>query len=242
MIYAFRNFKRNTMLNLTAQSVRHFDPNARIIATTFYEENYDDEYSELEPLLSFIDEFKFKTKYPNTSGRPVDALDQSNGKVGITSGVGNPNNHFFFSEGYNAVWEVLKNDNPKKVLMLGEDHFFTTGAVIQELKENENNFAIAYGSWCWWGYEPKWASGSCVCFDLEILKNIFPLPSPSDIRHGDGQPVYYIEGYLYQILARIPPQFHYIMKNRTFENHHGDGLYTNSSQKIREELQKANII
>lgn len=226
MLFAFRNFKRNRMVNLSAISIRHFIPNAEIHCITFYENN-PEEYNFQEPLLPFIHEKKVKTKYPNTNGKPHDHPD-----ITATSGQGNPDTTKFFTEGYNEIWKLLRH-REEKVLMLGEDCFFTTGAVLKELLDNQNSYAVAFGSWCWWGYEEKWANATCICFDFKLLNGIFPIQE-------DGPA--FIEAHLYNLLTKIPPEYRYCIKHRTFEDYHGDGIRTNSSLVIEQELKKAGII
>lgn len=226
MLFAFRNFKRNKMVNLSATSIKYFIPDAEIYCITFFEKTAK-EYDSQEPLLPFIYERKVKTKYPNINGKPHDHPE-----ITATSGELNPDTTKFFSEGYNEIWKLLKH-REQKVLMLGEDSFFTTGKVLEELKNNEDWFSVAFGEWCCWGYEEKWANATCICFDLKELNHIFPIPEKGPD---------YIEAHLYHVLCKIPYNKRYVIKHRTFENYHGDGIRTNSSLKIEEELKKAGII
>lgn len=226
MLFAYRNFKRNKMVNLSATSIRHFVPDAKIYCVTFYE-NSPDEYNDQEPLLPFIEERKVKTKFPNTNGKPHDHPD-----VHATSGQGSPDTSKYFAEGYNEIWRWLR-DKEDKVLMLGEDEFYTTGEVLKDFIDNQDKYWAAFGSWCWWGYEEKWANGTCVCFDLKALDSLFPL---------DENGPAYVEGLLYHTLCRIPRERRHIIEKRTFENYHGDGMRTNSSEKMAEELRKVGII
>lgn len=230
MLFAFRNFKRNKMVNLSATSIRHFVPSAEIYCITFYENDIN-EYDEQPALLPFIHEKKVKTKYPNTNGKPHDHLDFS-----ATSGQANPESTKYFSEGYNQIWDLLNHRN-EKVFMLGEDSFFTTGEVLKEVMNPENFYAVAFGSWCWWGYEEKWANAAFICFDFKIIKEVFPNMFPIS-EEGPSA----IENHLYNLLVKIPSEYRYIIKHRTFENYHGDGIRTNSSVIIEQELKKVGIV
>lgn len=218
LIVAFRNFKRNKMVNLTATSVKHFLPNARIYCFTFYKDSTEGQ----PPLHDYITEYTFKTKY--ISNKDVhDDKDPSK-----TSGYGHPDNAKFFTEGYNAIFEKFKHrDEP--VIMLAEDHFFTTGAVLKELIENK--WHIAYAS----GYSPKAnVNGSILGIVPDKVKQYFPIPE-----EASGTVEHVLQKYL---LDKVKSKHAYSIKHRKWIDYCGDGKYTNSSEEIEEELKKANII
>ena len=217
MIVVFRNFFRNKMVNLTAKSVRHFIPNAEIYCFSFYKKD-PSEYDTQEPLDPSIEEFRIQTKYVS-SNSVTDHIDSTK-----TSGFQNADNVKYFVEGYNVIVERLKHIR-EKVLILGEDHFFTTGAVINELLDNE--FDLAYAPWD----SHDDANGSVICLKPSEVNHLFPIPENGPC----------IEAHLRnQLVLRVPNN--YKIKHRQHANYFGDGKYTNSSVEIEQELKKANII
>jgi len=222
MQIAFRNFFRNRTVNLTARSIKHFLPNASMMCVSFYK-NDPAECDEQEKLLDFIEEFKVQTKYVNTNGKPTDHVDSTQ-----TSGWAHPDNSKFFAEGYNEIWKILKG-TPGKTLMLAEDHFFTTGATLKELEEND--FSLAYAPWD----HPSEldANGSILCMNLVDLDSLFPIPEQGHM----------IEWRISEsIVQKVRQDRIYKIRNRRRINYFGDGMYTNSSDEIEKELKKANII
>jgi len=222
MQIAFRNFFRNRTVNLTARSIRHFLPDVPIFCVSFFKHD-PCEYDQQEPLLNYIKEFKVPTKYVSTNGKPTDHIDTTQ-----TSGYANRDNSKFFTEGYNEIWRIFRG-TPGKILMLAEDHFFTTGATLEELVDND--FSLAYAPWD----HPSEldANGSIICMNLLELDALFPIPE-----HGSM-----IEHRLAEsVVQRVNPERRYKIKNRRRINYFGDGMYTNSSQEIEDELRKANII
>ena len=222
MQIAFRNFFRNRTVNLTARSIRHFLPDVSMICVSFYKHD-PAEYNQQEPLLDFIKEFKVPTKYISSNGKPTDHHDSTQ-----TSGWANPDNSKFFTEGYNEIWKILKG-SPEKTLMLAEDHFFTTGATLKELVDND--FSLAYAAWD----HPSEldANGSILCMNLLELDYLFPIPEQGHmIEHRLSE----------SVIQRVNPERRYKIKNRRRIDYFGDGMYTNSSQEIENELRKANII
>lgn len=222
MIIAFRNFFRNKTVNLTARSIRHFMPDAKIYCVSFYK--YDpSEYDSQEPLLDFIEEVRVATQYVNSTGKPTDHTDTTQ-----TSGYANPDNSKYFAEGYNQIWKVLRGTDDK-VLMLAEDHFFTTGATLKELEEHQ--YSLAYAPWD----HPSEldANASIICMNLAHLDALFPIPEEGHM----------IEHRIWEsIVNRVNEEYRYKIKNRRRINYFGDGMYTNSSEEIENELRKANIL
>ena len=222
MIIAFRNFFRNKTVNLTAQSIRYFMPDVRMVCVSFYKHS-PDEYDTQEKLLDYIEEVRVATKYVNNNGKPPDHADSTQ-----TSGWANPDNAKYFTEGYNQIWKLLRGTDDK-VLMLAEDHFFTTGATLKELEEQK--FSLAYAPWD----DPSEldANASIICMNLAHLEALFPIPEEG----------YVIEGRIRDfIVTRVKEEYRYKIKNRRRIDYFGDGMYTNSSEEIERELRKANIL
>lgn len=218
MIIAFRNFFRNKMVNLSVKSIRHFLPDCRIIVCCLYKESPED-YNDQEPLDPSVEVLFFKTKY-STPTKPLDAADSK------TSGFQSGENALFFTEGYNCIFEVLK-DCDEKVLMLAEDHFFTTGEVINELTSND--FDLAYAKWD----REEDANGSILGVRFSRLKNYFPMEEKRTT----------IEKFLENTLVKnISPDRRYVIKNRVHSNYFNDGMYTNSSLDMINKLKECNII
>ena len=226
----FKNFYRNKMVNLSALSVKHFLPNAEIYCYTLYKESMA-EYAEQEPLLHFITEFTAPTKF--VSGKQVhDHVDASQ-----TSGYANPQNGAFFTEGFNLIVEKFKGlEEP--LLMLAEDHFFTTGRTLQELIDHDWDVAFAE----WDASPPDYsnrANGSILGIVPARVEHLFPVPETFTVAIE-----WLIPGY---ILKYIPSDRLYRVTTRHGSDYRegpqygGDGCYTNSSEVIREEMIRAGI-
>jgi hypothetical protein len=225
MIIAIKNYFRNKMVNLTAQSVTHFIPKCNVYCFSLYK-NTEDEYATEEPLLPYITQLYCKTKYINNTGKLQDHIDETQ-----TAGYAHPDNVKYFTEGFNIIQQYFfqKNINDK-VLILAEDHFFTTGAVLNELTSHD--FDLAYAAWD--GADELDANGGILCIKPVTLSELFPLSE---------EPGQIIEHRLSSCLIRkVSPERRYKIKNRKQINYFGDGLYTNSSVKIKEELIKAGIL
>lgn len=227
MIILFRNYFRSHMVNLTAISVRHFIPDCTVMCVSLYKHT-ENEYSKLEPLLPFINNYFRKTKYVNDTGKPQDHVDSEK-----TAGYAHPDNASYFSEGYNLAYEIVK-DIDDKVLLLSEDHFFTTGKVLKELQEND--FSLAYAPWDhpFAATEQKDANASILCFNPKKVSSCFPISEEGgqivELRIADA------------LTSKIPDNELYKIKNRKQLNYFGDGMYTNSSQDIRNALVEAGIL
>jgi hypothetical protein len=147
-LFVIKNFFRNDFVNLTAQSIKHFIPNAKVSCLNLYKDKIEDYKN--QPFLNVDEIFYRKTKY-DSKGR---------------GGVANPDNSLFFAEGYNYIYEQYKFFDGK-ILMLAEDHFFTNGQTLNEFIHND--FDIAYAKW------GDGANGSIL--GLNLTKNIvFPIP------------------------------------------------------------------
>ncbi len=221
MIIVFRNFFRNKMVNLSATSIKHFIPDAEIHCLSLYKSSYS-EYSTQEPLLPYIKEFTINTKYVGTNSIQ-DHVDSTK-----TNGYGNPDNAKYFSEGYNIIYDTFKNQI-ERVLILSEDHFFTTGHTLLELIVND--WDVAYAS----GYAGAYhANGSILGINPSKLGHVFPLEEnyPGTVEDSIGE----------QLLQKVEKDRLYCMQYRKWVNYCGDGIYTNSSVDMENELRKAQII
>lgn len=220
MIIVYRNFFRNKMVNLSLKSIRHFLPTARVVCVSFYKES-PNEYLDQEPLDESIEQYFFKTAYVNKGGIP-DHIDSTK-----TSGFQNPDNGKYFVEGYNAVYNIFK-DTSEKVLMLSEDHFFTTNATLNELLISD--YDVAYAPWD----ESLDANGSILCIRFnELPPGIFPLPEANRS----------VEIYLKDtLITKVAPERRFKLFHRQHADYKGDGMYTNSSEQMKECLVKAGIL
>jgi len=200
----FKNFFRNRCVNLTTQSIKHFIPNAKFFCLCLYKHDKS-EYDNQEPLNMQC--FYRQTKYH-----------------GFGPGAANPKNNCFFSEGYNFIFEEFQSYE-EKVLMLAEDHFFTTGQTLKEVIDG--NYDFAYADW------NGGINGSILCIVPTKTKHCFPLSETADRN---------VEVVLKDsFLAKIPKKM--LLSTRGPEtNYHGDGIYTNSDVEIEQELKKAGIL
>ena len=147
----------------------------------------------------------------------------------VSSSYGNTNNGAIFEEGYNEIYEIFK-DYDGKILILAEDHFFTSGKILKEFKENECD--IFLGGWDFLGLDGKTytgGNGSILGLKPQSLKDLFPLDEcekyPKDL---------VIEYLLY--LAFIEKNIDktvYVSKFRSGQNYGGDGCYTNRSNFVK---------
>lgn len=216
MIVVFRNFFRNRMVNLTAKSVRHFIPTAKFYCISFYK-NDPSEYDQHEPLTNII-EVRVQTKYVN-EGAIQDHEDSTK-----TSGYQNADNVKYFVEGYNVILDMFKTVE-EKILVLGEDHYFTSGKVLEELISID--FDLAYAPWD----NDLDANGSILCMRPSKLSHLFPVAE-----QGPS-----IEAHLRnELISKVDNR--YAIKHRKHVNYFGDGKYTNSSGEIERELEKAGIL
>jgi len=223
MIIAFRNFLRNKMVNLSALSIRHFIPDAEIYCFTFYKTSLEEDYSNQEKLLPFIKEVAFRTKYIG-SRNIHDHIDPTK-----TSGYANQDNAKYFTEGYNLIQDRFKNKDTK-LLILAEDHFFTTGAVLKELIEND--WHVAYASAF---TKEANANASILGINPARVNHLFPLVEKSS-RVVEAE-------ITEQLIRKIKNRSKvYQIKNRKWIDYCGDGLYTNSSEIIEQEMKKAGIL
>lgn len=220
---AMKNFRRNRMVNLTALSVRHFLPNAQIHCFTLFEKSMD-EYADQDPLLDFIQHHTGPTQF--VCGKTVyDHVDER-----LTNGYAHPENGVFFTEGYNLMHEYFK-DQEEPLLMLAEDHFFTTGATLRELLETDWDVAYADGD----SADASKANGSILALRPARVAHLFPMPC----HFGLPAIEWVIGGHL---LRFIPPDRLHRLSTRNWIDYCGDGRYTNSSEVMAADMRKAGIL
>ena len=118
MKIVFRNFFKNECVNQTLRTIRFFMPEVDVYCLSFYKKDCK-EYQSQPPLDSSIHNIYRKTN------------------IVVSSSYGNTNNGAIFEEGYNEIYEIFK-DYDGKILILAEDHFFTSGKILKEFKENED--------------------------------------------------------------------------------------------------------
>ena len=221
MIIAFRNFFRNRMVNLTATSVRYFHPTADIHCFSFYK-NSEDDYKYTEPLYPWIQQTYIKTKYVGTKSSVQDSVH-----VDLTNGYGNHENGCYFNEGFNHIFNVFQNYNDK-VLILAEDHFFTTGATLREIQEKD--FDVCYANADQHILE---ANASILAIVPTRVKHLFPLPEKPQR----------VENLLMESLtSKIPGDRLHRLSTRNWIDYMGDGVYTNGSDIIARSLKEVGII
>lgn len=205
--FAIKNFFRNDFVNLTAKSIRHFIPDAKIVCLNLYKKTME-EYKN-QGFLEVDEIFYQQSKY-DSKGR---------------GGVGNVENSLFWAEGFNLIYEKYKHLS-SKVLILGEDHFFTNGKTIKEFIEND--FDIA---WAKWGCGGEGVNGSILGVDLG-KNTIFPIPE----RVVDGCESVFRDDIMKK--AKNP----YCFSTRDGEDYKGDGIYTNDLEEIKKSLISNKII
>jgi hypothetical protein len=226
LIVVYKNFLRSKMVNLSARSVKHFVPDAKIYVLNLYKHSPDD-YKNQELLNPFlVDVFAYyKTKFVNESNDVQDHVDTTK-----TSGYGNPDNGAYFAEGFNLIYDRFRN-HVGKLLMLTEDHFFTTGETLREIITNDSPIMFGQGDGNIFA-----ANGSILCINPTHpdVKNKFPLP---EVRN------YSVEMLLLQhLLAPLSNKdLAHPLSTRKWIDYCGDGIYTNSSEEIEQELIKAGI-
>lgn len=224
MIIAFKNFYRNKMVNLSALSIRHFLPNIQIYCFTLYK--YDTgEYQSQEPLLPFITEIISPTKYVGTNSN-YDDKDTTK-----TSGYDNPDNGAYFIEGYNLIFDYFQEVNDK-ILMLSEDHFFTTGETLKELLNND--WDVAYGDAASEINGYLRGNGSILGINPSKVGYLFPMPEYTKTT------VEWIIGNF--LLRQLELKQLHSISTRNWLDYCGDGMYTNSSEDMINMMKEAGII
>jgi hypothetical protein len=211
MIFCIKNYHKNINSSLTARSIKYFDSNHRVFLLNVYKGEIDRTDLQIE-LFDGI--FDFKAKYD------------------FGPGEGSPANGYYFTEGINYAQKCFE-DSDEKIVVLDEDHFFTTGQTIKELEENEYDLA-----WAFWISPPpesdNTVSGAIISFRPKRVASLFPLP----------ERMQYIEHLLKEeFLEKLPKELiSYRIKNRHHGNYYGDGFFTNDHNEILTSLQNNNIL
>lgn len=224
MKIVFKNYFRNKMVNLTKKSVKYFLPDSEFYAISLFK-NDPSEYNDQELLDDDIKNFYFQTKYVNSNNSITDHEDTTK-----TSGYANRDCIKYYSEGLNIIHSIFK-DHDELIMVLAEDHYFTNGQTIKEIKENTTT--NIYFSAPRWGHDNF--NASLLCINFLQLSSLFPI-----VEYGDSGGV---ESHIVENFTnKISPENIYIIKNRLAENYMGDGRYTNSSKDIYEDLKQAGIL
>lgn len=217
MIVFFKCYKRIERVILSIQSVRHLFPDIDIRCLLLYE-THSTEYDTHKPLLENLKVTLYFDKKTYDFG----------------PAMGSDLNGYYFTEGINKMQRLVADKS--KVLFLDEDQFFTTGATIQFLLDN--NFDLAYGTWpAPLGAIPRPTveiNGAIVAIDSQKLNHLFPLPEHRE----------YIELLLGRELhdKAVSQGFNVIkIPTRTYTNFGNDGLHTNSIEEMRSTLFAHNI-
>ncbi len=218
----FKNFRRSNFLPLTMASIKHFYPDTDFHAINLCKEG-PEEYSGF-PEVNGLNQWYAKTMYVNDLSNIYDGKD--------TSGYANVDNTYYFLEGYNLIYEKFRNLE-SKLLILAEDHFFTNGATLKEIVEND--FDLAYARW---DSSSTAANASIVCLRPSCCSSIFPLKEPERKYPG-------VEDYLSHNL--IAPAISlglkiHVISTRKNTDYSNDGFYTNSSREIATALKEAGIL
>jgi len=211
MIFCIKNYHKNVNSSLTATSIKYFGKHHKVVLLNIYKDNIDQDGLDLS---KFDEIFNFKAKYD------------------FGPGEGSPANGFYFTEGINHAQRLFSNIDDK-IVVLDEDHFFTNGATIKELEENEYDLA-----WAFWIAPPpeseNTVSGAIISFRPKKVNILFPLP----------ERMQYIEHLLKEeFLEKLPNDLiSYKMKNRNHGDYNGDGFFTNDHREIYNSLKNNNII
>ncbi len=207
-----KNFLRNNICNLTIASILHFRPDANIYCLCQYKKSPDDYLSQEALNLPYFNIFYRRSQYTD-----------------LGASVANKYNNLFFTEGYNQIFDFFrtehKDDKNEPMLMLAEDHFFTSGATLTELEGTDCDLAFAG-----WG---AGANGSILFLHPEKVKNIFPIPERWDT----------IEHTLYaDVVKKIPKDRLHQLTTRNELDYKGDGVYSNNYDEIKSEMIRTGIL
>lgn len=221
MIVFYKNYKRTDRVLLSIQSVKHLFPELEVRCLMLYDET-PDEYNEY---LGLFEKFNVLTFF-----------DKKKYNFGSHS-VGMATNGFYFSEGINKIFDLVKDLNDK-VVILDEDEFFTTGETLRHLLENDFDLACYY----WHGFDPLIysnrpsleISASMLAIRPPSVAKYFPLPEQHEF-------VEIILGHELHDKCINDNLNVFIIPSRYHNNYMGDGIHTNDINEIIFHLEKFNI-
>lgn len=139
-------------------------------------------------------------------------------------GYGSPCNGLYYTEYLNYFSKIFADR--EKVVALDEDVHFTTGETLRWFEER--TFDLAWANW-WVG-----VNGGILGINFRTLAHLFPLPEivleVEKILKANLLDKATAGGFS---VAKIP--------TRDWYNYFGDGIYSNDTREIRENLMKAGI-
>lgn len=212
MIVAYKNYKRTERLSLSLLSAMHFAPRAEFHCLFLYDESKDELSKDAKTIRDMGVQVHFAKSKHN---------------VGPASN--SESNGLYFTEYLNYFSKIFQNK--KKVIVLDEDNYFTTGSTLKWMEETE--FDLAWARW----YCPRgWGvNASIVGVNFEKIGHVFPLP----------ERVEYIETLLQKELYEKAISAGAVTKEIPTRNNHnyfGDGSWTNDVNEIRRHMLEAKII
>lgn len=171
MIVFYRNYKRTERTLLCIQSVRHLFPDIDIRCLL----THDNDASEYNHTLSYFDKLNVKVYHHKkiyrfglygenyedewvkgliTKFREEQDADKENGPGNVVDGRHHGFSYSYFTIEYlNKIQSLLK-DVDDKVLILDEDHFFTTGETIRFLLDTDYDLACGLYSETMQAFDP----------------------------------------------------------------------------------------
>jgi len=223
MIIFYKSYKRHDRTLLSLKSVKHLFPDLELKCLVLTDNLIpsQDDLVFLEDLKKLKVDFYTSVKKYNFGN----------------SGSGSAKNGLYFSEGVNKIYKkCIDLQVTGKVLMLDEDHFFTTGETVKHLLTN--NFDLAVGSWPAppGGQRPSFEpNASILALTIESMVDVFPVPERE-------QYVELLWGF--EIVDKCKKLGKKIIEipTRVYTNYGGDGIHTNNINDIKKELSKFNII
>jgi hypothetical protein len=208
MIFCIKNFHKNKNSSLTAKSIKYFG-DYKVFLFNIYLNKID--HTDIESSL-------------------FEQIVDIKGKYNFGSGAGSKNNGYYFAEGINLILEHFKNLDDK-VVILDEDHYFSNGETIRELKEN--NFHLAWAYWPSPYHHDDDMAANILAINPMLVSHLFPISEKAE----------YIEKTLREeVLYKIEKQNIYKIKNRNYNEYFGDGHFTNSVEEIEQCLKSRGII
>jgi hypothetical protein len=208
MVVFFKNYKRSDRTFLSIQTVKHLFPDLKICCLFLYDEN-EDEYE------SDINQFE--------SVGVTCYTDRKKHNFNNVNGQGSSLNGFYFTEGINKIFNIMKDHNGK-LLVLDEDSYFINGKTIEFLLSTD--FDLAYANWHSPNREhPIGINGSIISFNPKKVEDFFDLPERKQ----------YIEDLLgFEFYDKCVNRGLEVIKipTRDYDNYHGDGKHTNDINVI----------